>query len=61
MEKKVQTKIVDPVCGMILDTNNKTISTKVDREEYFFCCKECQNNFTKNPEHYITRNKREST
>jgi len=46
-----QLAIVDPVCGMSVDTS-KAIKTDYGGQSYYFCCSHCQASFEKEAEKY---------
>ncbi len=55
--KKVDTKAVDPVCGMTVDpkTAEKTV---YKGKTYYFCARSEKEDFDKNPEKYVPKDKK---
>jgi YHS domain-containing protein len=45
----------DLVCGMEVDVQTSPFVAEHKRTKYFFCCKSCQNEFERNPEHFIVQ------
>ena len=44
---------VDPVCGSTVDEDRAAGKTTYAGQTYYFCCKECQDNFEQEPGSYI--------
>lgn len=44
--------VVDPVCGMTIDTANAVGSSKHAGETYYFCSRGCEAKFDAAPERY---------
>ena len=45
---------VDPVCGMVVKSNNK-ISLEFKNKYFYFCCNGCRSKFKNNPEFYLEK------
>ena len=45
--------VVDPVCGMKLDSSQAQAQSKYKGEDFFFCSAECKRLFDANPESYL--------
>ena len=45
--------VVDPVCGMSVDSDATAIKASIDGQEYYFCAEGCRRAFEKNPAKYI--------
>ena len=46
---------VDPVCGRTVDEAKASAKTEYAGQTYYFCSKDCQNNFELDPAGYIAR------
>jgi len=44
----------DPVCGMEVDPKTATYKSEHNGTNYYFCSKECKEDFDKAPEQYIS-------
>jgi Cu+-exporting ATPase len=44
--------VKDPVCGMDIDENEKTLKSEHKGKIYFFCNPLCKQTFEKNPDQY---------
>jgi Cu+-exporting ATPase len=44
--------VIDPVCGMVIDSETAAARTTYEGQEYFFCSIECKRQFDQNPETY---------
>jgi YHS domain-containing protein len=44
---------IDPVCGMIIDDNNREVQTMYAGRKFFFCSEECRKEFEDRPEEYV--------
>ena len=51
----MNTKIVDPVCGMELEPINAIAQSTYQGETYYFCSQECRQKFEKEPQKYIDK------
>lgn len=58
MEKKH--RITDPVCGMELEPETAYSKIEYEGRTVYFCSKNCQEKFEKNPEKYLLKTKEES-
>ncbi len=47
------TKVIDPVCGMQVDTQQAPHQIDYQGQTYFFCCHHCQAKFQADPHRYI--------
>jgi YHS domain-containing protein len=55
MEPKEEKRTVkDPVCGMELEQEMAYSKTVYAGKTFYFCSKQCEENFKKNPEKYTT-------
>jgi Cu+-exporting ATPase len=52
-EMKRDAKVIDPVCGMSVDTNTAAGSYEHEGTTYFFCSKSCLNKFRQNPDSFL--------
>ena len=50
--KKIGEKVFDLVCGMELDPDRVGHTLEYRGQIYYFCSKNCKNNFEQNPEKY---------
>ena len=48
----------DPVCGMDVDPKTATHMSERNGKTYYFCSKECKQDFDKAPENYISEGSR---
>lgn len=48
-------KITDPVCRMKINKKEAQYSSDYKDEKYYFCSKNCLDNFSKEPEKYIVK------
>ena len=46
---------IDPVCGMIVDTETAKFTTQYQGETFYFCAPGCKKAFEKAPEEYVKR------
>jgi YHS domain-containing protein len=54
-------KYKDPVCEMNVDPGDAYGSTQYDGRQYYFCSRECQETFEKNPRVYAHDEETEAT
>ena len=52
-------QIKDPVCGMIIDTQDAAGSTTYESHEVYFCSDQCRRDFESDPARYYDRLERE--
>ncbi len=45
----------DPVCGMEVDKNKAQEKANYQGKTYWFCSKQCRQEFEKNPQRYATK------
>jgi P-type Cu+ transporter len=45
--------VVDPVCGMRLDSSKAQFRSDYEGMRYYFCSETCQHRFNHNPEAYL--------
>ena len=50
--EKIGEKVFDLVCGMELDPDRVEHNLEYRGQIYYFCSKNCKNNFEQNPEKY---------
>lgn len=50
--------VQDPVCKMILEKEEATKSFEFNGITYYFCSNECFEKFLKNPEKFISKQKK---
>lgn len=43
----------DPVCGMTIDETDAVATSTFDGRTYYFCSKDCKEEFDANPEDYV--------
>jgi P-type Cu+ transporter len=51
---------VDPVCGMVVESEGKIGAVEIADTRYLFCAKRCRDRFRQNPELFLDPEKRES-
>ena len=51
--------VVDPVCGMTVDSEQAAGSTVFEGKSYFFCHPSCLRKFEADPQHFLTRQRAE--
>lgn len=51
----IETNVIDPVCGMIVDPERAAGHYEYDGKTYYFCSAECLNKFSENPESYLNK------
>ena len=52
--ERSQKKLIDPICGMRLDSDQVAATYIYLGQEYSFCSIECHDMFDRTPEHYVT-------
>jgi YHS domain-containing protein len=52
-------QVKDPVCGMIIDSEDAAGSTTFEEHQIFFCSDQCRRDFEADPGHYYDRIERE--
>ena len=50
---KMDNKVNDPVCGMMVDSEKAASSIEYDGKVYYFCAQGCRAQFEKEPMKYI--------
>ena len=45
----------DPVCGMLVKTDEASGSTEYQGKHYFFCAVACKETFDRNPQRYAVK------
>jgi YHS domain-containing protein len=45
-------KVVDPVCGMEVDTDSAAATAAHEGKTYYFCSEGCRTRFMQNPDSY---------
>lgn len=48
-------KVIDPVCGMTIEDANAKGAAEYKGKKYYFCSKNCKEDFDRNPEKYISK------
>ena len=46
-------RVKDPVCGMMVDQTSASKSSTWEGTKYYFCSKECQEKFEREPGSYV--------
>lgn len=46
-------QVVDPVCGMTIDSQNASASADYQGQTYYFCSPGCKKAFEKDPARYV--------
>jgi Cu+-exporting ATPase len=54
-KETVMARVIDPVCGMEIDTNQTAIQSKFEGQTYFFCSTTCAREFEANPREVLER------
>lgn len=49
----MKTKANDPICGMLVNTNEARYKSEYRGQQFYFCCAACQQSFEKEPERYV--------
>lgn len=49
---------IDPVCGMIVEIATARHRTKLDEQDFYFCCPACKRLFERNPQEYLVQDER---
>jgi len=49
---------IDPVCGMMVEIATARHRTKLDGQDFYFCCPACKRLFERNPQEYLVQNER---
>ena len=47
--------MMDPVCGMQIDTTEAAAQTIHEGQAYFVCSEDCRRTFEENPEEFVGR------
>jgi Cu+-exporting ATPase len=53
-ENTVENTVVDPVCGMMLNSAKAPFASDYEGMRYYFCSEICKHRFDHNPEGYLT-------
>jgi len=53
IEELVDTTVVDPVCGMRIDSSKARFTSDYEGMRYYFCSEPCKHRFDHNPEIYL--------
>ena len=48
-------RVIDPVCGVEIDSEQTAIQLKFEGQTYFFCSTTCAREFEKNPREVLER------
>ena len=46
----------DPVCGMLVKTDEAAGRSEYQGKHFFFCAASCKESFDRNPQRYVVRN-----
>jgi YHS domain-containing protein len=52
-------QVKDPICGMVIDSEDAVASTTFEGQQIYFCSDQCRRDFEADPAHYYDRIKRE--
>ena len=53
---EIETKALDPVCGMTVDPNRAAGSYEYQGKTYYFCSTHCLHRFRENPQAFCNQN-----
>ena len=53
LSAKNRKTLIDPVCGMAVDPDAKTIISNINGDTYYFCAEGCRQSFEKNPQKFL--------
>jgi YHS domain-containing protein len=53
MQDKDPQKEKDPVCQMEVDRRTAATETEYEGKTYYFCCRQCREQFEANPQKYV--------
>lgn len=56
--KEVNTMQKDPVCNMNVDEKKAAATSEYKGKTYYFCAKVCKERFDREPEKYLTKEKK---
>jgi YHS domain-containing protein/multidrug efflux pump subunit AcrA (membrane-fusion protein) len=56
-DKAAPAKQVDPVCGMTVEVDKTTLRSVHEGKTYYFCSRNCKQEFDKNPANYTKKSK----
>ncbi len=48
-------QVIDPVCGMTVDTSTANFTSDYNGTTYYFCAPGCKKSFEKEPEKYLSQ------
>src|SRR5436190_19387669 len=54
-EEHRMSQVMDPVCGMIIDSETAAGESRYEGRTYYFCGAPCKREFDANPDRYATR------
>lgn len=54
-------QVIDPICGMTVDTENASFSAEYQGETFYFCAPGCKKSFEKDPAKYVQQVQPEQT
>jgi YHS domain-containing protein len=52
-KEKMPMTVVDPVCGMEVETTEAEWKTEYKGQTYYFCAPSCKQSFERDPEKYL--------
>ena len=52
--RSIPAKVIDPVCGMAVETESTAAMTTFNGRQYYFCAEGCLHAFEQNPCRYLT-------
>jgi Cu+-exporting ATPase len=52
-------QVKDPVCGMVIDSDESAGSTIFEGQQIYFCSEQCRRDFEEDPAHYYDRIERQ--
>lgn len=58
MNKSINHKVVDPVCGMRVDPESAAARTCYNGVRFYFCAEGCKKAFTESPDKYVTKKRK---
>jgi YHS domain-containing protein len=50
-------QVQDPVCGMMIEETDAVATTDYDGERYYFCSRDCKDEFDAHPDDYESSGK----
>jgi len=59
-DASTQAVVVDPVCGMDIETKDAKHTYEYKGKTYYFCCDSCKKSFSKKPEKYLGKESKQA-